>query len=128
MNPWLDPTVCSPWLICSPDRHRLDELTARLETTPRTIYRDLAALELRGFPIERVDGTYRLMTGPSSSSLPLTARERVLLALALDNPSFKRQPALARDLRQLRLNLAAEIDAEPVVARRGGPDQRPNRC
>src|SRR6266508_978425 len=109
--PRSDRLLALAYLLAGPKRHRLDELVTRLEATPRTIYRDLAALESRGFAIERVDGTYRLIDG-MARALPLTSRERVLLAVALDNPSLRRPPSLARDLRQLRLKLAGQIDGE----------------
>lgn len=110
-------------LLAGPKRRRLAELATRLEASQRTIYRDLEDLEDRGFPIERVDGTYRFMDGTFSHPLPLTPRERFLLALALDNPSIRRQPSLARDLKKLRLKLAGQLDDEPPVAKLGGPDR-----
>ncbi len=110
-------------LLAGPKRWPLDELVARLETTERTIYRDLKTLEESGFPIERIDGTYRLMDGTGFRNLLLSSRERVILALALDNPAIRRQPSLARDLRQLRLKLAGRIEVEPAVGKLGGPDR-----
>jgi predicted DNA-binding transcriptional regulator YafY len=110
-------------LLAGPKRHRTEELAARLETTERTIYRDLVTIEELGFPVERVDGTYRLVDGSRSRVMPFTSRERLLLALALDNPPLKRHAALARDLRQLRTKLAGEIEGETPVARLGGPDR-----
>lgn len=111
------------YLLAGPKRHRLDELVSRLESTPRTIYRDLAALESRGFPIERVNGTYRLMDGAPPPALPLTARERFLLLLALGNPSVEHQPGLRGDLRRLRSKLAGQIGDGARVAVLTGPDR-----
>jgi predicted DNA-binding transcriptional regulator YafY len=60
-------------LLSGPNRRSLDELARTLETSPRSIYRDLADLEARGVPIERADGRYRLVEGSTVRPVPLTA-------------------------------------------------------
>ena len=72
-------------LLCGTRFRKLGELTAELGTSARTIYRDLGDLESRGLPIERVDGAYRIATAATVRPLPLTDRERALLAVSLSN-------------------------------------------
>lgn len=102
---------------------RLGELTRELETSPRSIYRDLADLEMRGLPIERVEGAYRIAQTASVRPLPLTGRERLVLSLALENRSLDRQPAFATAIRQLRAKLTAAhaLDAPPMAE--AGPER-----
>jgi len=109
-------------LLDGPARRGLDELARKLETSPRSIYRDLADLEARGTPIDREGGRYRLVEGAAMRSVPLTARERFLLTLALENPNLERQTAFRGPLRQLRNKIAArrEAGAAAVLA---GPER-----
>jgi predicted DNA-binding transcriptional regulator YafY len=109
-------------LLTGPRRRSLRELADKLETTPRTLYRDLAAFEARGVPIERVNGTYRLVEGAATHAVPLSARERLLLTLALENPALERQEAYRRPLQDLRARLAATRSARDVAAV-AGPDR-----
>jgi Predicted transcriptional regulator len=112
-------------------RYRLDEISRDLGISPRSVYRDLAGIESRGVPIERVDGTYRLMEGATIRPLRLTPGERLLLALLIDNPATSRQPAFREDLRSLRAKLSAancgarsdEGTAEAEVSVLAGPDR-----
>lgn len=109
-------------LLSGPTRYGIGELAERLETTPRSIYRDLADLEVRGFAIERGDGRYRLLDSSVVRRLALTARERLLLALALENPLFDRHPTLRAALRQLQAKVAGEGEA-PAAAVLAGPER-----
>lgn len=105
-------------------RRTLEEITRELETSARSIYRDLADLEVRGIPIERVDGTYRLMESARMRPLALTSRERLLLSMVLENPAVLGQRAFAKDLRQLRNKLTADAPPEGAgVAALAGPDR-----
>lgn len=108
-------------LLAGPRRRRLEELTRELETSARSIYRDLADLESRGIPIERVSGTYRFMEGATMRPLQLTPRERLLLTLCLENPALQ-QPAFAETMRQLRAKVGA-ANSDPPVAVLAGPDR-----
>ncbi len=110
--------------LSGPRYRRLEEITRELESSPRTIYRDLCDLELRGLPIERVDGGYRIAPAAAVRPLPLTDRERALLAIALENPAFDRQPAFATAIRQLRAKLVVAHSLDrAAVARAAGPDR-----
>ena len=105
-------------------RRTLAEIAGELEACARTIYRDLAALEARGIPIERVSGTYRLMERARLRPLSLTARERLLLSMVLENPAVLGQRAFARDLRLLRSKLSADGPQENTpIATLAGPDR-----
>lgn len=99
-------------ILSGPRRHSLDQLSENLGASPRTIYRDLADLEARGIAIERVDGAYRLLDSAAIRPLQLTARERLVLTLALENPSITRQSAFRSALGQLRAKLST-LDESP---------------
>jgi predicted DNA-binding transcriptional regulator YafY len=109
-------------LLSGAKRIPLRELAQKLDSSERTVYRDLAALEERGIAIERVDGSYRLLDR-RAASLPLTPRERLLLEILLESPSLSTQPAYRPLLRSLRSKLAPAGGAEngrPLLA---GPER-----
>jgi predicted DNA-binding transcriptional regulator YafY len=108
--------------LSGPRRRTLGEIAGELEMSPRSIYRDLAALEAY-VPIERLDGTYRVMEHARMRPLALTPRERLLLAMLLENPAVLGQSAFTRDMRRLRNKFAGEVppEGERVVAV-AGPD------
>ena len=66
----------------------LEELVAELECTKRTVYRDLDALNLAGFPIvtEKRDGRalYRLLASFRLGDVPFTSDEILALAFSED--------------------------------------------
>ena len=110
--------------LTGPRFRKLEEITRELETTPRTIYRDLADLEDRGYPIDRVEGAYRIALTATVKPLPLTERERVLLAVSVENRALERQPAFSAAIRQLRAKLITAHALDRHVAVRGlGPDR-----
>jgi predicted DNA-binding transcriptional regulator YafY len=109
-------------LLSTPVGQSLGALAETLETSPRSLYRDLADLEARGIAIERAEGRYRLMDGASVRNAPLTARERVLLSLALENPGIESQPAYRDLLRTLRRKLARPGRTTSPLAL-SGPDR-----
>jgi predicted DNA-binding transcriptional regulator YafY len=110
-------------LLCGARYYRLDELTSSLETSARTVYRDLCDLEGRGLPIERVDGAYRVAPAATIRPLPLTFDERALLSITLANPALDRHPAYAPSLARLRSKLSAAYATAQPVARMAGPDR-----
>lgn len=110
-------------LLSGARRRTLAEIAGELEMSARSVYRDLADLEARGIPIERVDGTYRLMEGARMRPLALTARERLLLSMVIENPAVLGQKAFAKDLRGLRNKLSAETTGDASVAALAGPDR-----
>jgi predicted DNA-binding transcriptional regulator YafY len=90
----------------------LRELVEHFEISERTAYRDLAALDRGNIPLYRDEKGYRLVEGATLRPLNLTAEERALLRLALDNPALRGRPTLERRLRTLR----AKLDAVTRVA------------
>jgi predicted DNA-binding transcriptional regulator YafY len=111
-------------LLSGPRFVGLDELTRELDTSTRTVYRDLCDLEQRGLPIERVDGRYRIAPTATVRPLPLTEDERALLTVTLANPALDRHSAFAPALRRLRAKLAAAYALpSPSVVRVAGPDR-----
>ncbi len=111
-------------LLSGPVRRSLPELAQTLETSQRSIYRDLADLERRGVPIERSDGRYRLTDGSVVRSFALSDRERLLLTLALENPNLQRQDAFRSALRQLKTKLASNLrNMGGPVTMLAGPDR-----
>jgi len=77
-------------LLSGPRFVGLDQLTRELDTSARTVYRDLCDLEQRGLPIERVEGRYRIAPTATVRPLPLTEDERALLTVTLANPALDR--------------------------------------
>jgi proteasome accessory factor B len=98
------------------------ELMRELEASERSLYRDLADLEARGVAIERDGGRYRIMDRNLVRVGVLTARERVLLSLALENPELASQSAFRDSMRTLRSKLA-RTDAMGVALALSGPDR-----
>jgi predicted DNA-binding transcriptional regulator YafY len=107
-------------LLGGPRRRTLRELTEALDASPRSVYRDLADLEARGIPIERDEGRYRLLDPSPARSAPLSARERLLLTLALENPALEHSAPYATAVRQLRARFATSIQPGLALA---GPDR-----
>lgn len=89
------------------------EIAARLEISIRTAYRDLAELEANRIPLETGNGRYRVRETARPPALDLSARERLLLRVALANPALRGRSALARDLRELERKLAATDREHP---------------
>lgn len=81
------------------------ELADHFDTTERTIWRDLAALDELGIPLVRDERGYRLVEGATLRPLALDAAERAVLRLALANPAIRRTKALARRLEILASKL-----------------------
>lgn len=110
-------------LLTGPRYRSLEELTRGTGTSPRTIYRDLADLEERGIPIEREGGAYRILTTATLRPIPLTDRERMVLAIALDQPGLQRQDSYGGALDQLRRKLATVHALPDPPARVAGPER-----
>jgi predicted DNA-binding transcriptional regulator YafY len=92
-------------LLSGSSRKALHELSTELGTSPRSIYRDLADLEARGLAIERSEGGYRLLDRSVLRATPLSARERLLLTLVLENRGIESQPLFRAALATLRSKL-----------------------
>lgn len=95
----------------------LREIVEHFEISERTAYRDLAALGGKNVPLYRDEQGYRLVEGATLRPLNLTAEERALLRLALDNPALRARPALERRLRTLRAKLDAVTRAAEETPR-----------
>jgi predicted DNA-binding transcriptional regulator YafY len=104
----------------------LREIVERFDISPRTAYRDLADLSRRNIPVTLDDHGYRLVEGANLRPLNLSARERALLQLALENPALRAQPALARAVDLLRAKLEAvthAVEETPQGLWLAGPDR-----
>lgn len=102
------------------------ELARRYEVSERTIYRDLSRLSGNRIPVTRDETGYRLLEGSTMRPLSLTAGERAILRLALDNPAIARQPSLAKTLELLRAKLdtvTAAVEETPEALALAGPDR-----
>lgn len=107
---------------------RVVDLARELEVTRRTIYRDLDELSASGVPVITVgDGKgWTLMDDCPLLPMSLTAAERAVLILALDNPAIDRHAALAPALRDVRRKLgatAAVLEEEPLALRLASVDR-----
>lgn len=71
-----------------------EEIAEHFQISVRTAYRDIADLSsVYSIPVTTDDeGRYRLVEGATMRLLPLTATERALLTLALDNPALRTAP------------------------------------
>jgi predicted DNA-binding transcriptional regulator YafY len=100
----------------------MSELAAELEMSPRSIYRDLNDLESRGIPLDREEGRYRVSSDATVRPIPLTDRERVILALTLENGMLAKS-AFAKPLRSLKTKLTAAHALPAAAVRIAGPDR-----
>lgn len=98
-----------------------DRLAARLEVSVRTVYRDIAALQAQGLPIEGAAGVGYLLSGPLALP-PLTFGHDELEALALGLAYVVQvgDPELAAAARAAR----GKIDAVWVGGSAEGPGAR----
>ncbi len=73
---------------------RPEEIAEHFRISVRTAYRDLADLSsVYSIPVTTDDeGRYQLVEGATMRLLPLTATERAILTLALDNPALRTAP------------------------------------
>jgi predicted DNA-binding transcriptional regulator YafY len=85
----------------------VEEMAARFDVSPRTVYRDLNELSREGIPVARDDFGYRLLDTATLRPLALSAREHAVLKLALRNPTLRSQPALQKVLDGLEAKLDA---------------------
>jgi predicted DNA-binding transcriptional regulator YafY len=99
----------------------MSELASELEMSPRSIYRDLSDLEMRGIPLDREEGRYRVSSEAAIRPIPLTDRERLILSLALDNDTLGR--TFSKPLQSLKTKLAAAHALPEAILRVNGPDR-----
>lgn len=107
---------------------RPEEIAEHFEISLRTAYRDLADLSSTySIPVTTDDdGRYRLMEGATMRLLPLTATERAILTLALDNPALRTAPDVASAVDRLGDKLSAatrQIEETPSGLALTGPEK-----
>jgi predicted DNA-binding transcriptional regulator YafY len=110
---------------------RAVDLAAELETSTRTIYRDIAHLQGSGLPIEGEAGVgYLLRPGFDLPAMTFTSEQLDALATGLAFVEAAGDPALAEAAAQVRAKLQGVLpdpaerrltDAPHFAARRGGP-------
>ena len=108
---------------------RPEEIAEHFEISLRTAYRDLADLSSTyAIPVttDDHDGRYRLVEGATMRLLPLTATERAILTLALDNPALRTAPDVAATVDRLGDKLGAatrQIEETPSGLALTGPEK-----
>ena len=115
-------------LLGGPRAWHPQEIAARFGISVRTAYRDLADLsEDHSLPITNDDdGRYRLLEGGTMRLLPLTATERAMFTLALDNPALRTAPDVEAAIEQVRAKLNAatrQIEETPSGLTLTGPEK-----
>ena len=104
----------------------LKEIAERFEISERTAYRDLSELSLRGIPVTRNDYGYRLLDTAVIRPLALTAAERAVLKLLLNNPAARKAPDVVKALKlvEAKLDLATrQIEETPSALTLAGPER-----
>jgi predicted DNA-binding transcriptional regulator YafY len=87
----------------------LKALAERLEVPWRSVYRDVAALERAGFPIERTESGHRLSAGWTAPNLPGIESDEILAFFAVRALTQAwRATALGRPLDRLWMKLTAD--------------------
>ena len=104
------------------------EIAERFGISVRTAYRDLADLsEEHSIPVTNdEDGRYLLVEGATMRLLPLTATERAILTLALDNPALRTASDVEAAIDRLgdKLNAATrQIEETPSGLTLTGPER-----
>jgi predicted DNA-binding transcriptional regulator YafY len=100
-----------------------EALARRHDWNPRTVYRDLRALEDAGFPITSAGGRWKLVDGwQRAVPFPLSLGERVALGFARTVMAPLRGTPVARDFEKLYDRLAGRHS--PAVDRQGKLFQR----
>ena len=107
---------------------RPEDIAEHFEISRRTAYRDLADLSSTySIPVTTDDdGRYRLVEGATMRLLPLTATERAILTLALDNPALRTAPDVASAIDRLNDKLSAatrQIEETPSGLALTGPEK-----
>ncbi len=107
---------------------RPQELAEHFGISIRTIYRDILDLSsAHSIPVTKDDeGRYLLVEGATMRLMPLTAAERALLSLALDNPALRTARDIAAAIDQLGTKLKAateQIEETPSGLALTGPER-----
>lgn len=102
------------------------EIAARFEISERTAYRDLRDLSRR-FPVAQDErGGYRLLEGATIRPIAMTAAERAVLKLILENPAVRTTPDIGRTLDMVKAKLdaaARHAEETPSALVLAGPER-----
>lgn len=104
----------------------LKEIAERFGISERTAYRDLRELSLRGIPVYRNDYGYQLVEGATIRPLALTAAERGVLKLLLDNPAARKAPDVGKTLELVEAkldNATRQVEETPGALTLAGPER-----
>lgn len=98
------------------------QLAARLEVSVRTVYRDVAALQASGVPVEGASG-FGYVLGPGYDLPPLafTPEECQTIAVALDLVRRTGDSGLAEAAARVRAKIGAVLPPAPGAMRRETP-------
>lgn len=83
------------------------EIADRFEISERTAYRDLAELTRSNIPITRGEHGYHLLEGAIIRPLALTAAERAVLKLVIENPAVRPTTDIGHTLELVKAKLDA---------------------
>ena len=101
------------------------DIAERFEISERTAYRDIAELEVRA-PIARTEYGYRLLETATIRPLSLTAAERAVLRLVLENPALRKASDIRKTLRGVEEKLDAatrHAEESPSALALAGPER-----
>ena len=104
----------------------VQEIAGRFEISERTAYRDLAELSRRHIPITRSDHGYQLLESATIRPLSLTAAERAVLKLLLENPAVRPTVDIRRTLELVEAKLDAATwhsEETPRALTLAGPER-----
>lgn len=94
-----------------------DFLAGRLEVSMRTVYRDIAALQAQGVPIDGEAGVgYRMLAGFDLPPLMFTKQEARALVAALRLAQGQLDSGLAREAEQAMLKILGALPLDARVA------------
>ena len=104
----------------------VQEIADRFEISERTAYRDLAELTRSNIPITRGEHGYQLLEGAIIRPLALTAAERAVLKLVIENPAVRPTMDIGRTLELVKAKLDAATkhsEETPRALTLAGPER-----
>ena len=104
----------------------VQEIADRFEISERTAYRDLADLSRREIPVTRSEHGYQLLEGATIRPLALTAAERAVLKLVIENPAVRSTTDIRRTLELVKAKLDAATrlwEETPRALTLAGPER-----